>query len=384
MKVAKLLPVIISVALWLPFYLSAQAIPKNTVGPRTPVPAPAEQAIDPQDLIPSFDVQFKAGDPIPGITASPVMVIPIQCNGDGAALIDMLMPPDFRDRTIYLVRPTMASAIPVKNIPGLSNIQIVNVFASHSLVGVLLYATKVTTDSSKPKDYSYFIATFDPNNGYRGTIEIPISYQVYRFAILPSGDFVVFGYDTAGNTPRLWLLDSSGAFKRAIQLPEKVQDAVTTVPKDKKLDAMPYPIADSMRASTAFGNPRFTAYGEKVIFGLAGKNSVLEIGNGGSVREVQIESPKGYDFDAFIPSNDRWIVQFKRSGLPDSGQVDIRPETQNILFYEVTASDGTLRRRLNLGSDPIGSIACEKDGVLMNFKTDDKQHLIPMTADLGK
>ncbi len=384
MNAAKLLSAIAAATFWLPLHLPAQAAPKTAASPRTPVTEPTEQASDSQDLIPNLDVQFKAGDPIPGITASPVMVIPIQCNGDGAAIIDMLMPPEFRDHTIYLVHPTKASAIPVKNIPGLSNIQIVNVFASHSLVGVLLYATKVTTDSSKTKDYRYFIATFDPNNGYRETIEIPISYQVYRFAILPSGDFVIFGYDTAGDTPRLWLLDSSGEIKRAIQLPEKVQDAIKTVPEDKKLDAMPYPIADSMRASKAFGNPRFTAYGEKVIFGLAGKKSVLEIGNGGSVREVQIESPKGYDFDGFIPSNDRWIVQFKRSGLPDSGQVDLRPEAQNILFYEVTASDGTLRRRLDLKSDPIGSIACEKDGVLMNFKTDDKQHLIPVTADLGK
>ncbi|MGA9072375.1 MAG: hypothetical protein WB424_19095, partial [Terracidiphilus sp.] len=90
------------------------------------------------------------------------------------------------------------------------------------------------------------------------------------------------------------------------------------------------------------------------------------------------------DFDGFIPSNDRWIVQFKRSGLPQTGEIDMRPETQNIVYYEVTASDGTLRRKLNFGSGQNAWTACEYDGVLMGFKIDDKQHLIPVTADLGK
>ncbi|MGB7986285.1 MAG: hypothetical protein WCF54_14055 [Terracidiphilus sp.] len=294
------------------------------------------------------------------------------------------MPPEFRDHAAYLVLPTKATAIPLKDIPGLSDIQLINLYASHSLVGALLSARKDTGESPKPMDYGFFIATFDPDNGNRSLIEIPVSYQVIQFAILPSGDFVIFGYDTAGSTPRLWLLDSSGEIKRPIQLPDEVQRTIKTLPKDKKLDGLPATVVDSIQGSLAFGMARFTSYGDKVLFWDAGKKSALEIGNGGRVREVPIESPKGYDFDGFIPSNDRWIVQFKRSGLPQTGEIDMRPETQNIVYYEVTASDGTLRRKLNFGSGQNAWTACEYDGVLMGFKIDDKQHLIPVTADLGK
>lgn len=383
MNASKLLSIFVALTACLPFYLPAQTAPK-TAGPKTPVTEPAEQTNDPQDLIPTLDLQFKVGDPIPGITASPVIVMPIQCNGDGVALLQMPMPPDFRDSAVYLVRPAKATAIPLKSITKLSKIQLVNVFASHSLVGVLIDAWKDTGESPKPKDFGFFIATFDPENGYRETIEVPVFYQVIQFAILPSGDFVIFGYDTAGNTPRLWLLDSSGEIKRAIQLPDEVQDATKNMPKDKNLDTLPYPLADSIKAGKEFGMARFTSYGEKVIFWEPGKNKVLEIGNGGSVREVQIESPKGYILDGFVPSSDRWIVQFKRSGLPQTGEIDTRPETQNIVYYEVTASDGTLRRKLNLGTSQNLWIACEYDKELISYKTDDKQHLIPVTADLGK
>jgi len=384
MSVARLFSVIAAATLWLPLHLPAQAAPKNAAGPKSQITEPAEQANNAQDLIPKLDLQFKAGDPIPGITASPLIASPIQCSGDGAALLHMLIPPDVRESSAYLVHPTKATEIQLKSIPGLSKIQLINLFASHSLVGALINAWKVTGETPKDKDYGYFIATFDPNGQFLSTIEIPVSYQVIQFAILASGDFVIFGYDPTGSAPRLWLLDSSGEIKRPIQLSDEVQDAIKTEPKDKKLDGLSATIVDSIRGSQAFGMARFTSYGEKVIFWDPRKKSVLEIGNGGSVREVQIESPKGYEFDGFIPSNDRWIVQFKRSGLPQTGEIDIRPETQNIIYYEVTASDGTLRRKLSLGSGQNGWTACEHDGVLLGFKTDDKQHLIPVTAELGK
>jgi len=366
---------------------TAQKVPQSVAGmqkPRKKATSPAEPASDSQDLIPTFDLQFKTGDPIPGITASPAMVAPIQCNGDGTALLDMLMPPEFMDRALYLVSATKGSAISLKNIPELSNVQYVGAFASHSTVGALFYGTKKVEDANKEEAYHNFIAVFDSDNGYQKTIELPLSYVVKRFGLLPSGEILVFGFNTAGNDPRLSLLDSSGEIKRTIQLPEEIQDAIRTVKSDEKEENMPYPAADNAKGSKAYGFAQFTLYGEKIIFWEPGEKSVLEIGNGGSAQEVEIESPKGYILGGFIASNDRLIVQFKRIGLPESSAIDVRPEAQNIVFYEVDASDGTLRRKLHFGNDQIGWTACERDGELLSFKTDDKQRLIPMTADLGR
>jgi len=54
-----------------------------------------------------------------------------------------------------------------------------------------------------------------------------------------------------------------------------------------------------------------------------------------------------------------------------------------MVLYEVSSSVGSLLRRLDTGATPDWA-ACEKGGVLTVFKTDEKQHLIPLMADLGK
>jgi hypothetical protein len=204
----KLLPGILAIAFSMPLSLTAQSTPQTseqstsqtpaqatpqtsaqpapqsangTQKPKKPATSPAELASNPQDLIPTLDLQFKAGDPVPGITASPAMVSPIQCNGDGAALLDMLVPPEFRDRALYLVSATKGTAISLKNIPELSNAQYMGAFASHSTVGALFYGTKKVEDSSKEEAYHNFIAEFDSENGYQRTIELPLTYVVKRF-----------------------------------------------------------------------------------------------------------------------------------------------------------------------------------------------------------
>jgi hypothetical protein len=357
-------------------------------------PAPAEDVQRTEDSTPRLDLQFRAGDPIPGMTASPAMVMPLRCSVDGALLVDMLEPPDFKSRVIYLTSRTKSTAISLKSIPDYpagaflipshGGLQIIDVFAGHSHVAVLLTAPKVQDGAAKTNDWHQFIARFDLDGTFQDTIELPISYQLFRLAMLPSGEFLAFGFDNVNGVPRLLLLDSDGQPKGTLQLPQNMEAEVQSKAKSTNNAALPQTASDAFLASEVFGNVYFSTYGEKVILWRPGKNSIIEIGGEGATREVQVESPKGYQVEEFIPSNDRWIIQYVRTSLPGSAAIDPRPELRDYVLYEVSPRDGGLRLRLDVGSAPHFWMACEHDGVLTTYKTDDKQHLIPVTADLSK
>jgi hypothetical protein len=382
-------PAVIALAVCLTQSEWAQTAPNPAPPQPPPVSAPSDQATPDLGPTPSFDLHFEAGDPIPGITASPVLMANIPCGADGSVLLDMLVPteipPLFFEHAIYLIRDGKSVSISLKSVPGISDVRLVhNLFAANSGVSALLYARKQPMDKPSPADYKDFIAKFDHSGGYKELVELPFSGPVFRFAMLPSGDIVIIGFDAAGSVPRLLLLDSSGGIKGPIQMPGTLQDSVEGALGGESAGTRSRTEENRELASKAMGLVQFAAYRDSVLLWLPGKNLVLEIGDGGARREVEVEPPKGYALEAFLPSNTRWIVQFKRQGLPDS-EVDRRPETQNVLLYEVNPSDGSLRRKLiEDPNPPFSSAACEHDGRLLSFRTDEKQHLIPLAADLGR
>jgi hypothetical protein len=82
------------------------------------------------------------------------------------------------------------------------------------------------------------------------------------------------------------------------------------------------------------------------------QSPILEVGAGGAVREVPVQAPKGYVLDGVLSANDRWIMRFRRESLSGSGEIDARPEASNYVLYEVDSSDGSLRRRIDVGGRP--------------------------------
>jgi hypothetical protein len=107
---------------------------------------------------------------------------------------------------------------------------------------------------------------------------------------------------------------------------------------------------------------------------------VLEVGAVGAVREVQLEIPKGYAMDGFVPASDRWIVRYRLKSAPAGGAIDARSESRNYVLYEVDPADGSLRRRIDPGAGSLFNIACEQDGVFTAFSMEDDR-VIRRTAD---
>jgi hypothetical protein len=111
--------------------------------------------------------------------------------------------------------------------------------------------------------------------------------------------------------------------------------------------------------------------------------AILEVGAGGAVREVTIDHPKGYGMDGVLPSNDRWLIRFRKEGLSETGEINSDPKTKNFVLYEVGPLDGSLRRRIDMADGMLYSSSCEKDGTVTAFAIDQgKVNLL--YADLGK
>jgi hypothetical protein len=340
---------------------------------------------EPDEDIPTFNVEFKAADPVPGVVTSFAMVTPVQCNGYGATVLDRISDADGRTRILDLIHDGKATPISLDKINDLHHPQYESLFVSKSTLGVMLNAARNNADSSAPEKLSQFIARFDLNGSYLGAIELPFSYPILRFALLSSGDPVVFGFDPYNNVPHLIELDSSGRVTREYPLQTTKKEEAAEQAGADRLDALAATQAAAVAGSEAFGRASFTSWGDRIIFYRPGVDTVLVIGEDGGSREERLTPPKGYALDGFLAANDRWLVQFRRASLLESGHdaVDARPESGNFVLYEVRPGDGSLRRQLKLSGD-IGWIACEQDGALTSFKTDDKKRLIPLTAELGK
>jgi hypothetical protein len=338
--------------------------------------------------IPAYHLDFKAQDPIPGVTASPVMFFPMQCASDGAIFMDMLAAPEFKEHLVYSISAKEARQFSLKNISDLHDVRFLSFFPSDSLIGFLVYATKDSEPSSRTLllngtteagkitvgEHHYYIAMFDRSGNYRESVLLPVDYPIFHFAILPSSNLIISGFDDKNNVPRLLLLNSRGGLLRPLQLPVQIQNESVGAGD---------PTHSALAASQTFGRILFTSHGSSVLLLQPGTTfPVLEIKESGSVREIPVTAPKGYVLDASVSSNDRWIIEFKRSGLSDDAAVDARPESNNYVFYEINQSDGSLQRRLIMNNGDLSWMACEHDGTMTALKTDQKLNLIPLTAQL--
>lgn len=375
-------------------FWAAQVVGAQAKTGKASAPSLGEHAAPVEDPVPHLELQFKMGDPVPGLTASPVMLGPAHCNVDGAALLDMLAPPEFKSRMLYLATARKSTAISLKSIPNYPDgafltptprgVQIIDTFATHSQVAVLLTAAKIQEGSTRTNEWHQFIARFDNDGTFQDTIELPISYQLFRLAVLTSGEFLVFGFDASNGVPRLVLVDSDGTPKRSLSLPQNIEEEVRKQSKNTEYGQFPRTTSDAFLGSKVFSGVSFSTYGDKVILWQKGKNSLIEVGEHGNMREVQLQSPHGYRIQQFIPSNDSWMILYSEGDQLGGGSTDPGSNGGGYVLYEVNPSDGGLRRRFDLGRAEQFWVACEHDRALTTFKTDSQQHLIPLIADLPR
>lgn len=337
-----------------------------------------------QPDIPTHTLDFEALNPTPGVAASPFIVLPTQCNSEGTLYLNMFDPSDPRRHVFYGIKRDTGTAFTTATISDLRDIEFISAYASNSMVGFLVKATRkagrgqrtlrnskgqTSTITVNPNPHHFYIAEFNLDGVYQQSVELQIDNPAYHFAILSSGKFLVTTYDRNADAPHLLLLDSSGEFLHQIEMPANMR----TLAKSSNNT-----IKAAMASASLMGSLLFASYGSDVLAWRAGTNApILEIQPGGSIQELKVAAPKGYVLADMVSSNDRMVAHFQPNNL------DLT-KAQNVAeyrYYEVNPDDGTLMVRLEIAGGEAGSIACEHGGGYVSFRTNKKGQFILLTTE---
>jgi len=214
--------------------------------------------------------------------------------------------------------------------------------------------------------YHEYLARFDPDGTYKGVSKLgvdcdlsrPASCHMNHLAVFPNGDLLISESDPETSILKVLYLNSSGDPVKQIDVPasRRPMDWGDTPNSNPQL---------TQEAHTYLASVNFTTVGDNILVWRANSDDpVVEIRQGGGVREVPLQIPRGWRFVDMVPSNDRWVVHFRAESAPP----DQRMSTDIDAFYEVRPQDGSLSAKIvPAGENPL-RIECEHDGSYMSFK----------------
>jgi hypothetical protein len=371
--------------------VTSQAGPSRQKAAVKPADA-APTTDDPEEQIPVVRLEFKPTGVVPGVSGASAFASPIVCSTDGVPYVSFVDTKSFGIQSVTSLDPKGGHAFSVQQIQGLYGINSIRgVFVNDSMVGLLITATK---DPSNPRTVNIgkdlpplimypgkhqdFLAEFDLSGNFTKAVELPEGLDIWRLAALPDGSLLALGYDRINARPHLMILGSDGDRKRDLQIPAIMEDN-RVLSEGASAD-----MKKQMQAEDIMNSWQFAWARQKVLLFQARSSApILEVGAGGAVREVTIEHPKGYGIDSVLPSNDRWLIRFRKDGLSETGAINSDPKTKNFALYEIDSVDGSLRRQIEISEGSFYSASCEKDGRVTAF-TMDQGTVKLLSADLGR
>ena len=227
------------------------------------------------------------------------------------------------------------------------------------------------------KDFRNYLARFDLDGTYKGATELGVACDLSRsdscnlrhLAVFPSGDMLVSESDPGTSTLKVLYLKSSGEVVKQIEVPASRR------PMDWG-DASSNPQV-RQAAATFLASVYFTAVGDNIVVWRVNSNDpVVEVGQGGGVREVPIQIPDGWRFADMVASNDRWVVHFRTENTPPNVPMSVDADA----YFEVRPQDGSLAPRLVQKGDIPLSIACESSGTYTSFRMNDAGKIVLLQA----
>jgi hypothetical protein len=360
------------------FLLFLAAVPAFSQAP-PPAPAQATEATPAQaEVLPERTLKFSPVESNSTMAVSPVTSLP-QCDTEGYLFLDMLDPKDLKKHTLVSFRGKESHTYLPSAISDLRDVTVFGFFPSTSEVGFLVRGTKGSPGSPGPgkspagidwSSYHSYIAKFDRDGNYKGSIEIPASYQLTRFAIFPSGDFLVAGFDQLNTAVRLLLVKSSGEISKTIDLP----GARTSAAADAS-----YHSVEAARATTKLmGTIMFTPYKEDIlVWRMNSTDPILDVNSGGGVREVPLQTPSGFAFVDLIPSNDRWVGHFRVLSAMENG-----PFTSDTYsYFELRPQDASVSSKLLISGDVPQHLACESENTYITYTLDKDNKLVQLRSN---
>lgn len=357
---------------------ASTSVPKpaaNAASDRKPA---TSTALPPADVIPERTLKFTPVDTGSSLDMPSVTSVP-QCDTDGYMFLGIRDPKDLKMHTVVSIKGQEQQTYLPSAISDLHDVLILDFFPSSAEVGFLVRGSKDLPGSVGPgkspagiawSSYHNYIAIFDRDGSYKKSVRVPVSYQLSHFAIFPSGEFLVTGYDQLNSVVRLLLLSSSGQIIKDIDLPA----ARTPVAEDA-----PYRSAEGARAAgKLMGSLVFTPYKNDILVWHANSNdAILDISSGGSVREVPMQTPPGFAFAGMIPSNDRWVGHFRTEKVQENSPFT----SETYSYFELRPQDASVSTKLLISGDVPQFIACESDGSYITYKVDKDRKMILLKSN---
>jgi hypothetical protein len=327
----------------------------------------------------TYVLEFGSPQSIRGIGPSPLLATPFQCLADGAVFVDALDPSHSMKQTVYSLLGNQVSAYTMDAIHDLSHVQMIDYFPQSSTVNFLVRAsrkavpeTTIQENSQRPpldRSDHYFIAIFGRDGAYQKSVQLPISYPLFRFAALPSGEFIVAGYDSAVDAEKLVLLDDGG------QLIKTIDPAVSSAERAERRNAS----ADQrmIAGDESAGRASFVGFKDAVLEWRAGtKDPIIEIRADGSTREIPVVLPNGGALADILPSDDEWVAHVQPASTTSSGPRNLLTYS----YYELSPLDGRVLRKLTISNVRVGTMACKNRGKFIAFSTDQDKRLVRSEA----
>jgi len=345
-----------------------------------------------QELIPLRVVEFKAVEADQNFSLPSITTDYPHCLSDGSLVLQSIdweglknTPkgkfPKYNDIVTiagYKKSQTILSA----NISDLTDFNVLDFFPADSGIYFLLQGSKEKPGEPGPgksptgipwKEYRNYVARFDLDGTYKGATELGVACDLSRpgscepahLAVLPSGDMLMTESDPASSTLKVLYLKSSGEVVKQIDVPAS----------RKPLDWGDASSGSGSRqeAKMFLASVFFTAVDKNIVVWRANSHDpVVEVREGGGVREVPIQIPDGYRLADMVASNDRWVVHFRTENTPPNA----RWNEDTDAYYDLRPQDGSLAAKIVEKGEIPRSIACESSGTYTSFAMGDAKKML--------
>jgi hypothetical protein len=359
--------------------MAAPALCQTPAFKGVPPQSSKDEVVSPQvEEIPDKPLKFTAVESDPTVVLSPVTLLP-QCGSEMSLYLDMLDPKDLRHHSVVSLHGGKSHTFLPSSISDVHDIDVFGFSSSDSTVGFLVRGTKAmpgSADESKSpagfawKGYHNYISRFGLDGGYEGSIEVPVSYQLSHLAILPSGEFLVSGYDSVNSVATLLFVSQSGQILRSLDLP--------ATRAGQNIDNPVGSVAAARAARSLMGSIVFTSFGQDVLVWRRNSGDpILDVGPGGAVREVPLKLPTAFLLVDMVPANDRWVVHLRRQEATENHAFD----SKSYAYFELRPEDASVSSRLLIPDGVPQFLACENDGHCLTYRASSDNKIVLFESD---
>jgi hypothetical protein len=331
-----------------------------------------------QAFLPITTVNLAGGKPLIGLPSTTVMGSPMLCSPDGNMFVEVFANPKnpvYRFPDLYKV--STSGEVKQLNLPVPTEYQqlfLDSVFpGENSFVSLIQASSKKNRSSDPPKTKADFISLIDLGGDSPKLIELHLNFQPLRLAVLPSGRFIVLGFDTANLVPVLAYLNDDGTFLRSIDLDNRTYDNSKELKDTYNIKNSEGDAAKRKQIMSALSSASFVPHGSKVLFVQAGSNLPIHIlGESGDEGTVSISLPSNYLIQNVLGSErtDTWVIRAQKM---DSFQkmanehFVMNPEQK---LFEVNEETGKATRVLETNGVPPMMVTCAANNSLSALYND--------------